>query len=347
MKKPICLNVGDTVAFISPSSGCGAVFPHRINRAARWFETQGFRVKLLTTCFSRVGLSAGTVSDRLSDLHNAFADQEVKAIICNIGGLTANELLLGIDFELIANNPKIFCGFSDITLLHQAILKKSELVTFYGPATMTQWAEYPEPQRYTIESFLRTVCCTAPVGQLDAASEWSDEVLEWGTDDLKRPRRFYASEGWVWLRNGYACGLLTGGCLPSLLQLMGTPFEPEFDGRILLLETPEGDCLGKGPSLQTVHKQLSDLKSWGVFERISGLVVGRPFGYSYQEQIEFRQLIEEHVNALSLPVLYNADFGHCDPILTIPLGVDSTLDSSKGVWSIEESAVQSSNIEMC
>jgi muramoyltetrapeptide carboxypeptidase LdcA involved in peptidoglycan recycling len=129
---------------------------------------------------------------RCSEIHNAFSDPEVKAIICTIGGLSANELLRHLDYELIKANPKIFCGYSDITLLHHAIFTQTGLRTFYGPAVITQFGEFPKPIDFTISHFQRVLCNPVEVGKLPRSIEWTEEYRDWmNGDDALRPRYLY------------------------------------------------------------------------------------------------------------------------------------------------------------
>jgi muramoyltetrapeptide carboxypeptidase LdcA involved in peptidoglycan recycling len=134
-----------------------------------------------------------TVLLRCHEIHSAFRDPEVKAIICTIGGLSANELLPHLDYDLIKANPKIFCGYSDITLLHHAIFTQTGLQTFYGPAAITQFGEYPKPLNFTLSHFLKVLQgVEKPIGALPRSIEWTEEFLDWGKEeDELRARHLY------------------------------------------------------------------------------------------------------------------------------------------------------------
>lgn len=342
MIKPQKLEKGGTIAIIAPSGGLAKLFPHRIERAKTYLEKSGFQVKLFPTLSKFVKGKAGTVSDRVADIHDAFSDKSIKAIICAIGGLSANELLNKLDYDLIKKNPKIFCGYSDITLLHCAFQKKANLVTFYGPCAMTQFAEYPNPLKYTVDHFLKAVTNEKPIGKVVSSNEWTDEVLDWGTkEDLKRPRKLLPNQGQVWLNKGKAEGIIVGGCLYSLLQLKGTEYDIDYNNKILFIEVPEGEDFTKGTPISYVDSQLMDLRNAGVFDRIKGLIVGLSFGYNEDEQDELKELIRNHIQKYKFPVLFNVNIGHADPIITVPLGVRANLDSNSKVFSIDESGVGS------
>jgi muramoyltetrapeptide carboxypeptidase LdcA involved in peptidoglycan recycling len=176
---PQALQPRDTIAFISPSSRLNRVFPTRIYRAKEALEKLGYRVKIF---FNETPTKSfhESVLLRCSEIHNAFQDPEVKAIICAIGGLSANELLPYLDYALIKANPKIFCGYSDITLLHHAIFTQTGLQTFYGPAAVTQFGEFPKPLDFTLSHFLKVVQVTdRPIGPLPRSIEWTEEFLDW------------------------------------------------------------------------------------------------------------------------------------------------------------------------
>jgi len=340
MIKPKMLQKGDTVAVIAPSSGLGGLCQHRVDNAKRALEGLGFRVKEFPTARKSLDGTAGTVEERTADVHAAFADKDVKAVICTIGGLAANELLTKIDYKLIRSNPKIFCGYSDISNLHYAFHRMAGLVTFYGPAAMTQFGEFPKPFQYTVDRFLKAVSEKGPIGKIAPSAGWTDETLDWfKKEDLKRPRKLQKNGGYVWLKNGSAEGPIIGGCLYSILQLKGTKFDVDYKNKMLFIETSEGQDFKKGEPLNYVNAQLGDLENAGVFDKIRGLIVGRGFGYSKEEREKFRQMILAHVKEHDFPVLSDADIGHTDPIITVPLGVRVSLDSEKGLFSIDESGV--------
>ena len=140
-------------------------------------------------------------------------------------------------------------------------------------------------------------------------------------------------------KRGLRVGSVDCGCLPSLLQLIGTRFQPDFRERILFIENPDGEQIDKGAPISVIHSQISDLNLAGVFDEIAGLVVGRPFGYTEIERIEFEEVVRSQIADYSCPVIFNAVFGHTDPILTLPLGLKSTLHSRSKLWSIDEPGV--------
>jgi muramoyltetrapeptide carboxypeptidase LdcA involved in peptidoglycan recycling len=285
--------------------------------------------------------SAGTPEERALDIHSAFANPKVSAIIATIGGLSLNEVLPLLDYDLIRANPKIFCGYSDNTLLHCALLTQAGLVSFYGPGVANQFGEYPTPHEYTVRHFLAATGSEVPLGHITASETWTEELLEWADkSDLSRPRILKANtDGHLCLHSGVGKGTAIIGCLPSLLQVFGTKYCPGFKGAILFIETPEGQDYTKGEPLSSIESNLANLRLCGVFDEIAGLVVGRAFGYSGQAQDEFFAAVQRQTRGYSFPVLANVNFGHCDPMLTLPIGLDVSIDADKGELIFAESGV--------
>ncbi len=276
LQKPKRLTKGDKIAVLAPS-GCGsAIFPHRVERGSSVLENIGFVVELYPTLKKSYYGSAGTASERAADLHRAFEDKSVTVILAAIGGISLNEVLPLLNYDLIKRNPKIFCGYSDNTLLHFALASQANLVSFYGPCLMTQFAEYPAPLPYTIESFMSTLMGEQPKAILKS-SHWTDEILNWFEKlDLTRPRALIANtDGHLWLREGKCQAPIIAGCLHSLLQLKGTKYSPDYNNKILALDFSEGiENFAKGFPLGYVASQLADLAMSQIFSQISGLVLG-------------------------------------------------------------------------
>jgi muramoyltetrapeptide carboxypeptidase LdcA involved in peptidoglycan recycling len=346
---PPALKPGDTIALISPSSRLNTIFPLRISRATQALTTLGFTVKTIYAPLPEPCTHTQQIQHRVSELHSAFSDPSIKAIICTIGGLSANELLPFINWDLIKNNPKIFCGYSDITLLHLSIFSMTGLRTFYGPAAITQFAEIPKPLGFTVEHFLKVLCQGEKVGFMPRSEMWTDEFGDWDNetvaqeqDGMLKPRKLENNPGWKWLRGGKAEGRIMGGCLPSLLQLAGTKYWPDLKGRILLLENPEGERPDGPLPFDQTRSLMADLVNLGVWDEIAGLMVGRPTGYVGEELKEFEDMVLGICSTdpkWDFPILFGVDVGHTDPILTVPLNALARLDSGEDVLEIMEPGI--------
>jgi len=341
--KPKALKKGGTIALISPSARLNHVFPNRITRTIEYLESQGYKVKEIFKDPLPSDYEAG-LKARCDEIHEAFRDKSVDAAICTIGGITCNEILEHIDYELIKANPKIFCGYSDITLLHHAIYVKCNLRTFYGPAAIPQFGEYPSPMPFVTEHFFKTVTETSiPSGSFPLSKQWTQEFLDWGKpEEDTKPKTFEPALPWTWLRKGHAAGRLFGGCLPSLCQLTGTPFLPAnmYAGRILFIELPEADDGPDKPFLPEMARCcMTDLRIKGILKVVVGLVVGRPYVYDEEMRKEFERMVVEQCYGTTFPILANVDVGHTNPILTLPLDAYCSMDSTKDEFRSQEAAV--------
>lgn len=367
--RPPALQAGDTIAFVAPAGGLASIVPHRLERATQELVSHGFKVKVYpsvvrtpqqnlelfledasvdreTRDASASPLEFYSSADpqaRAQELMDAFRDPQVKAILCTIGGFTSHELLEYLDFDVIRANPKIFSGFSDITTLHLALYTQAQLCTFYGPSALCQFGEFPKPLSYTMEYFFKAVRATEPIGSITPSLEWTDDkTANWITKaDVTYEDKMKTNEGYVWLREGSATGVILGGCLPVLLNVRGTAFMPDLMDAILLLETPDGHAFDQGMTLNDVNMVLGSLRVDGTFKKIRGLVVGRAFAYTTQQVAELQRLIRYHTRGIAFPILYGADVGHTNPMATIPLGCRVSLDSAStsSAFCVLESAV--------
>ncbi len=333
--RPPRLRKGDTVGIVSPSWGGGAEYPHRVERGVEYLESSGFRVRMAPHAMNSVGYVSDTAENRASDIHAMFGDPEVRAIVATIGGDHSCHLLPLLDFDLIREYPKIFMGYSDVTVLNVAIWQMTGLVTFNGPALMVELAEYPGVFDYTERHMLKALCSAEPVGRVGPSAWWTEELLDWGEkEDLTRARAGEASSGWTWLKGGKAEGVLVGGCLESMQHLRGTPYWPDLDGAILFLETSE-----EKPEPERVDGILMDYENMGVLECIRGLLFGRPMFYEPEEREQLYEVILERTEGYGFPVVAEMDFGHTSPMFTLPVGCRAAVDADRERFEIVEPAV--------
>ncbi len=335
MIRPNRLQPGDTIAIVSPSWGGPAVFPHRLEQGIQQLEALGYTVIIAPHAKNNHSWVSDTPENRAEDLMEMFANPQVKAIIASIGGDHSCQLLPLLDFDLIRRNPKIFMGFSDITVLNVAIAQATGLVTFNGPAVMTDFAEFPTMLEYTRAAFLRTVAHAKPAGTFQPSPVWTEEFLDWSTRaDQTRPRNLEAAPGWTWLKPGRAAGRLLGGCIESLQHLRGTRFWPDWQGALFFFETSE-----EKPTPATVDGILTDYENMGILDQINGLLVGRPMSYTPKEREQLRQVILERTHKYHFPIITDMDFGHTTPQLTLPIGCLARIDSATREFSLIEAAV--------
>ncbi|KAL9108059.1 MAG: hypothetical protein Q9227_007165 [Pyrenula ochraceoflavens] len=348
---PSSLPSEGNVALLSPSSRITSLFPTRFVRACDFLKS----LSLNPINFSPDNLSsaslATSISTRVSEVHSAFTDASISAIICVVGGTTANEILPYLDYDLIRQHPKPFIGYSDITLLHLAFYTKAGLRTFYGPAAIPSFGEFSRPYPFTVEHFLHVLRPShpnKPVGLLPRSDGYTDTFRDWmlcegPSGPLERPLR--PAPGWNWLRPGKATGHLLGGCLPSLCQVQGTQYSPNWEGAVLFIELCEGEAGPGSPiPIEAAKMYLADLVMGGVLAAVEGLVMGR--GYLHDEKMkeEWERYVKEICKMVwgdkEKPVLTGVDVGHTDPIVTLPIGAKCTVDSRKDLWEILEAGVK-------
>jgi muramoyltetrapeptide carboxypeptidase len=275
---------------------------------------------------STTGWTAGSAADRAADLEAMFADPEVRAIVCTIGGYNANQLLELLDYDLIAANPTIFVGYSDITALHGAIHARTGLTTMLGPALLPQFGELGGVDEYTWDAFERVLMRAEPAGVFRQPEHWYPERLWWDEQD-DRARTPEPAAPWRTVRAGQAEGPIVAGNVNTLLLLHGTPWWPSLERALLCLEDDEE--YGK-PWM--VERQLFQLRHLGVFERAAGLAYGRIHPESgFESETWIDEILLRATAGTELPVAVGLDFSHTDPLLTLPWGVRAHLDAGDEV----------------
>ena len=330
------LRRGDTIGIVSPAWGGAGAFPHRVELGVSQIDALGFRARIAPHALNQLGPVSDTAENRAADIHAMFSAPDVRAIVAAIGGNHSCHLLPLLDYRLIGSHPKVLMGFSDITVLNVAIWQETGLVTFNGPALLTDFAEYPRMFSYTREHLLRTLCEPKPVGVVRPSTFWTEELLDWGEKrDLERPRERLSSPGWTWLRDGLAEGVLIGGCLESLEHLRGTRYWPSWRDAIMFVETSEG-----APSPDRVDGILMDYENMGVFEQLRGMLVGRPMRYSDQEKAQLRDVLLERTRKYGFPIITDMDFGHTSPQFSLPIGCRARIDGEHERFEIIEAAVK-------
>lgn len=327
MKKiiPESLKSGDEIRVIAPATGIKILSEECLNLARQRLEAMGLKVTFgRNTTADNWDMSGSTsIEKRLEDLHEAFADQNVKGIFTAIGGSNSNQLLSAIDYKLIAANPKVFCGFSDITALLNAIYAQTGMITFSGP----HFSSFGMLKGidYTIDN-MKKILFENKTNNLTPSAEWSDDL--WFID--QQNRQFIKNEGYWYLQTGKANGTLVGGNLGTFNLLLGTKFRPAFEkDTILFIEDTEGsDIADFTRNFQALIQQPD-------FENVKGILIGRFQKNSKvsREQLEF--MVKRFEKDLKeIPVTANLDFGHSTPLLTIPVGGQAIINEAQISLSI-------------
>lgn len=336
--KPLCK--GDTIAIVSPSSGLAGepTIKWRTEQGIRYIEQMGYRVKVMPEALNTIQWNYDHPELRAQTLMEAFQDDEVKAILCTIGGYESVRIIPFIDDAVIQQNPKIFIGYSDITPLH-LYFNRLGLTTFYGPALLTDFAENGGADAYTMSALFSLISEDKPFGPLQPTPYYRKFGLKWEAHLRHFEReKIPANDITVLHGQGTMSGPLIGGCFESLDKLRGTTYFPPmdaFNNAILFIETSE---------VHTPQWSFEEsLRTWGlmgVFKRINALIVGRPHDGVHQNEYHasiLKVLKEFHEN--DLIVVVNVPIGHNEPKATLPLGIHATVHTDPCKISIDAAAV--------
>lgn len=267
---------------------------------------------------------------RVDDLHTALADPTIAGIVSTIGGDDSIRLLPLLDLDLIAANPKVFLGYSDSTITQMAFLR-ARVVSFYGPAVMAGFGENGGILPYLRDGVRRMLFePEAPLDWPENVDGWTVEHLGWADPaNQQRRRAMTKPSGWRWLGGRPAEGRLVAGCVEVLDWLRGTEWWPDLEGAVLAIETSE-----EGPPPDYLLRFLRSLAAFGDLDRLGALLLGRPGGtdikpeeHGRYDEAMLRVLRDE--GALDhIPIVSGLDFGHTDPMWTLPQGVRVGVDPS-------------------
>ncbi|MGW0433870.1 S66 peptidase family protein [Micromonospora sp. NPDC003197] len=293
--RPPALCPGDTVMLVSPSG------PTRSERVARGIELisgWGLRPVLAPNVYARQGYLAGGDELRAADINTAFADPDVRGILCTRGGYGAQRVVDAIDMAVVRQNPKVVAGFSDITALQFALWRGARLASVHGPGAA--WLDERTPPE-SAESLRAALMSTEPVTVTRVPTEETASVLVPGT----------------------ATGPLIGGNLCLVVSSLGTPDMPDLAGAILLIEDVEE------PPYK-VDRMLTQLRRAGVLAKLAGVAVGQFTNCADDWAVTVADVIAERLGDLGVPVLGGLPIGHGVGQLTVPIGVPATLNASAG-----------------
>ena len=286
------LKPGDEIRVVAPSRSQAIIWEQAHHHAMDFWNNSGFNLTFSKNCRELDKYQSSSIASRVEDLHEAFRDPNVKMIITSLGGFNANQLLPYLDYDLIAKNPKIFCGYSDITILQNAIYAKTGLVTYSGPHYST--FGFDVETEYTKQAFLD--CLT------------KDEPL--CVTPSKAACQYYV------LQEGMCEGTVIGGNLCTVNLLQGTPYMPDIRDKVLFIE--DDNIMGEYFSYEFERNLQSLLQIEGA-DSIKGIVFGR-FDDSCGMTLErITDIIRDKIPT-DIPVIFGVDFGHIFPIITFPIG---------------------------
>jgi muramoyltetrapeptide carboxypeptidase len=285
--RPPRLKPGDTIGIVAPA---GPFDPEKFMKGRSVLESMGFQTVFEDGIFQKHGFLAGTDIQRAGQVNRLFADPTVQAIFCARGGYGSMRILSLLDFETIQTHPKIFLGFSDISALLSVLFDRCSLVTFHGPVVTT----LAKATEKTIMAMKTALTFDAPL-----------ELLP---------------ENGKVIKPGVCSGLVAGGNLTTLCHLVGTPYAPNFKGKILLIED-----VGEMP--YRIDRMLTQMKLAGCFNKIAGLILG-----TFKECGQLNEIVDifnDIFEDLDIPILAGFEVGHGEHNLTIPMGLGAALDTDK------------------
>ena len=343
--KPPVLQSGDKVATVTLSWGGAGKFPHRYQAGKQQLqEVFDLQVVEMPHTLADPDWIYRNPKARADDLMLAFSDPEIKGIISTIGGDDSIRILPFLDLQVIRDNPKVFLGYSDTTISHFACYKAG-LVSFYGPSILAGFAENGGLFSYMTNSVKKTLFSTEVIGLISPnEAGWTVERLEWADpDNQNRRRKLNESMGWHFLQGqGLHRGHLIGGCFEVVDWLRGTEFWPtpdQWEQAILFLETSED-----APSPEMVKYGLRTYLALGILEKLTGILFARPGGgipaekFAEYDQV-LLEVIRDEAGLKNLPIITHMDFGHTDPMMVLPYGVQAEINCEKQQFSILENAV--------
>lgn len=308
--KPPRLRKGDLIGLITPASAPSS--SEKIERGIRYLEGLGYRVKVGRHVGAHHGYLAGTDEERIIDINEMLVDKQVKALFAVRGGYGTPRILDKINYRALRSQPKIIVGYSDVTALQLAMVRKTGVVMFSGPMTGVEMWENFDP--YTEEHFWRVVTSAKRIGKLVNPSDDPFQVYH----------------------TGKASGRLLGGNLALLVSLVGTPFLPALRNALLVVEDVD-----EAP--HRIDRMFTQLRHAGILRHARGLILGKftdcvPSDPS-KPHLTTEQVLQEIIPQCSYPVIANLAYGHISKKMTLPIGLPAVIDSRRGVLEVMDSAV--------
>lgn len=306
--RPKRLRKGDTIGIVAPAWSFDS---NKFRKGVEQLKEMGFKIKYENTVFSKYWSMAGHDKERAAQINRMFADRQVKAIFCAKAGYGSIRTIPYLNKRIIRNNPKIFIGYSDITILLYYLYKTARMVVFHGPVVSGEMR--PQMNSISRDYLLRAITQAEPMGEIQCAS-------------LKA------------LRPGRASGILIGGNLSMVISAIGTPYDINTDNKIFFLEDI-------GEDLEAIDNYIMHLKLAGKFRKVKGIVLGRMVDCvdDSGNKYTIEDIMNDSLRDIDVPIVYGFPSGHRRPghiNITLALGVPVTLDADKPALSINGAAVR-------
>ena len=289
---PDKLKIGDTIGVVAPSNPIIDENVDEIMLAKKKVEEKGFKVEFSKNLFSNSLGYSSTAKEKAEDINDMFSNKDIKMIWCAKGGENSNSTFEYLDYDLIRKNPKIICGYSDITSITNVITAKCELVTFSGTNFKTIATD--ETEFSFNEALKRFVEGDTTLGKIG---------------DYKV------------LKEGFATGKLVGGNLSLTRGLVEGKYKIDFNNKILFIEELGFET---GPAL--AYNYLYYMKQNGVFDKINGLWIG---SYNHESNISLEKIVFDVIgDEYNFPIIKSDNFGHIEEKTVIPIGTNAKIDTN-------------------
>jgi muramoyltetrapeptide carboxypeptidase len=312
--KPPRLKAGDTIGLVAPGS---YISESELQDSIKNLEALGFKVVYSDKILLQNGYFSGTDEQRAEDLTYMFKRNDVAGIVCTRGGYGCARILPLLDYDVIGENPKVLIGYSDVTALNYGIFRKTGLITFHGPVSISTFNEF------SVNNFKKVL--------MNLSNEIVFENSNSGEDENPY--------GVVSIAEGKKKGKLIGGNLSIAVSLIGTEFDVDYDDAIIFLEE-----IGEEP--YRIDRMLTQMIQAEKFEDANGVAMGifrrcepKIKDPSFSKSFSLMDVLMDRLGNLKIPVVYGMSFGHIKDKFTIPFGIEAELDSEKQTITLMESPV--------
>jgi muramoyltetrapeptide carboxypeptidase len=312
--KPKRLKPGDTIGLVAPGS---YISESELKDSIKNLEDLGFKVVYTEKILLQNGYFSGTDEQRAEDLTYMFNRNDVAGIVCTRGGYGCARILPLLDYDVIEENPKILIGYSDVTALNYGIFRKTGLITFHGPVSISTFNEF------SVNNFKKVLMNP------------SDEIVFENSNSGEDENPY----GVVSIGRGKKQGRLVGGNLSIAVSLIGTEYDVDYDDTIIYLEE-----IGEEP--YRIDRMLTQMIQAEKFEDANGIAMGifrkcepKIKDPSFSKSFSLMDVLKDRLSNLKIPVVYGMSFGHIKDKFTIPFGIEAELDSEKQSITLMESPV--------
>lgn len=323
----LTLKKGDAIGIYSPSTPITAFCPKRFNRGKQYLQDKGFEIIEGNLTGKNDFYRSGTILERAEELNQLIRNKKVRCIMSTIGGMNSNSILPYIDYEAYRKDPKPIVGYSDVTAILLAIYAKTGVSTYYGPALVASFGELAPIVDETYEGFKDILStCKSGLHHYGMPEAWTDEFIDWEQQD--RPKKMQDNQ-WLSVVGGKTQGRVIGGNLNTMQGIWGSEYMPQIkEGDILFIEDSLKD-------IATIERSFSLLKLNGVFDKVSGIILGKHELFDDKKTgRKPHEVLMEVIGETDVPILAEFDCCHTHPMLTLPLGAEIILDATKKTVSV-------------